>query len=143
MDTQGRVVCSRCGRFVPHGQAHLTTAGCPPAWSGGVSELDDRHNRMASPEYQEEVKANMDRRAVEIGVDRLVGVASRPVSETVTVGAWQLEELLKYADLAEVALRTGFHPPEFLFTPADRSLRQCIEAVKEQRDRWLAAEGGR
>lgn len=66
-----------------------------------------------------------------------------PVEATIPVGVWQLEELLKYADLAEVALRTGFHPPEFLFTPADRSLRQCIEAVKEQRDRWLAAEGGR
>ena len=29
-----------------------------------------------------------------------------------------------------------FHPPEFLFEPADRSLRQCIDAIKEQRDQW-------
>lgn len=56
--------------------------------------------------------------------------------EAVSVNTWQLEELLKYADLAEVSLRTGFHPPEFLFEPADRSLRQCIDAIKEQRDLW-------
>lgn len=56
--------------------------------------------------------------------------------EAVSVNTWQLEELLKYADLAEVSLRTGFHPPEFLFEPADRSLRQCIDAIKEQRDQW-------
>lgn len=61
-----------------------------------------------------------------------------PVGETVTVGTFQLEDLLKYADLAEVALRTGFQPPEFLFDPADRSLRQCIDAIKEQRDHWRA-----
>ncbi|MCC7112139.1 MAG: hypothetical protein IT382_22790 [Deltaproteobacteria bacterium] len=58
--------------------------------------------------------------------------------EAVLVNTWQLEELLKYADLAEVALRTGFHPLEFLFEPADRSLRQCIDAIKEQRDQWRA-----
>lgn len=61
--------------------------------------------------------------------------AAPEMPEAVCVNTFRLEELLKYADLAEVALRTGFHPPEFLFTPADRSLRQCIDAIKEERDK--------
>lgn len=32
-DTTTRVVCSRCGRFMAHGEAHSTTAGCPGPWS--------------------------------------------------------------------------------------------------------------
>ena len=51
-----------------------------------ISELDDRHNRMASPEYQAKVKADMDRRAVEIGVDRLVGITAFPVGNCPTCG---------------------------------------------------------
>ncbi len=143
-----KVECPNCGQpgehyhsgDMPHVPAFYTCqpAQPEPAAPEEISELDDRHNRMASPEYQAKVKADMDRRAVEIGADRLVGVASRPDSETVTVGAWQLEDLLKYADYAEVALRTGFHPPDFIFATGDRSLRQAIDVIKKQRDEWPA-----
>ena len=51
-----------------------------------ISELDDRHNRMASPEYQAKVKADMSRRAVEIGMDRLVGITAFPVGNCPTCG---------------------------------------------------------
>ena len=125
--------CPICGELVAPWNKHAKYEG---GYNCEISELDDRHMRLASPEAQAKFRAEMDRRAVEIGTDRLVGVASRPAGEMVTVGVWQLEELLKYADLAEVALRTGFHPPEFLFQPADRSLRQAIDAVNAQRAEW-------
>lgn len=51
-----------------------------------INELEDRHNRMASLEYQEKVKADMARRAVEIGVDRLVGISAFPVGNCPTCG---------------------------------------------------------
>lgn len=140
--------CPNCGEDT-RGNTHIERPGsihyvccrrtpAQPAQPGEISELDDRDMRLASPEAQTKFRADMDRRVVEIGMDRLVGVANRPISETVTVGTWQLEELLKYADYAEVALRTGFHPPDFIFEPAVRSLRQCIDAIKEQRDQWRA-----
>jgi hypothetical protein len=57
--------------------------------------------------------------------------------EAVLVNTWQLEELLKYADLAEVSIRTGFAPPSFLGVDLPYLLRNAIAAVRAQ-----AAEAG-
>ena len=57
--------------------------------------------------------------------------------EAVSVNTWQLEELLKYADLAEVSIRTGFAPPSFLGVDLPYLLRNAIAAVRAQ-----AAEAG-
>ena len=81
-----KVECPNCGEMTSENHEVVQSDGL----EGGrrlffytcqqrISELDDRHNRMASPEYQAKVKADMSRRAVEIGVDRLVGVSAFPV----------------------------------------------------------------
>ena len=63
--------------------------------------------------------------------------AAAEMPEAVLVNTWQLEELLKYADLAEVSIRTGFAPPSFLGVDLPYLLRNAIAAVRAQ-----AAEAG-
>ena len=58
--------------------------------------------------------------------------AAREMPEAVRVGTFQLEELLKWADLAEVSLRTGFAPPTFLGMDLPHLLRISIAAVRQQ-----------
>lgn len=154
--------CIHCGGKVAHEYQHLNTANmphvpaffdCKPAQSEPASTdvgiqclgCGDTERPCRCEGYSPEPVAHEDAEFMRDGSMAMARIIERdeqpePVAaempEAVSVNTWQLEELLKYADLAEVSLRTGFHPPEFLFEPADRSLRQCIDAIKEQRDQW-------
>lgn len=89
-----KVECPNCLQKVPselehwHSGYHDDNCTVEPHYvcEQQISELDDRHNRMASPEYQAKVKADMNRRVVEIGVDRLVGITAFPVGNCPTCG---------------------------------------------------------
>lgn len=89
-----KVECPNCLQKVPselehwHSGYHDDNCTVEPHYicEQQISDLDDRHNRMASPEYQAKVKADMSRRAVEIGVDRLVGITAFPVGNCPTCG---------------------------------------------------------
>ena len=67
----------------------------------------------------------------------------RNLAQPVAVGGWQLEELLKYADLAEVSLRTGFSPPDFLGVDLPYLLRSSIAAVRQQAAQGRKVELGK
>ena len=146
----GKVECpNHCGEMVYEDMEHY----CKPAQSEPASTdvgiqclgCGDTERPCRCEGYSPEPVAHEDAEFMRDGSMAMARIIERdeqpePVAaempEAVSVNTWQLEELLKYADLAEVSLRTGFHPPEFLFEPADRSLRQCIDAIKEQRDQW-------
>ena len=124
-----KVECPQCRQKVTFEKAHRLFDG-----SGGYT----CERKPAQPEPAVNSAQAINARAEEAFVK---AVRPEPVAaempEAVLVNTWQLEELLKYADLAEVSIRTGFAPPSFLGVDLPYLLRNAIAAVRAQ-----AAEAG-